>query len=93
MINNSHLSDVIFKLKDGQEMVAHSFMLSLRSQVLAQVHVEFIFLAEKPPLVNSFSFSFTSSSLLSLLIGKKCKSKIYNYYKINDSGTTVWYKY
>ena len=41
MINNSYLSDVTFKLKDGQEMVAHSFILSLRSEVLAQVHYLF----------------------------------------------------
>ena len=38
MINNPYLSDVIINLKDGQEMAAHSFILSLRSEVLAQVH-------------------------------------------------------
>ena len=37
MINNSYLSDVVINLKDGQEMAAHSFILSLRSKVLAQV--------------------------------------------------------
>jgi len=37
MINNSHLSDVVINLKDGQEIAAHSFILSLRSEVLAQV--------------------------------------------------------
>lgn len=37
MINNSYLSDVIINLKDGQGMAAHSFILSLRSEVLAQV--------------------------------------------------------
>lgn len=37
MINNSHLSDVVVSLKDGQEVAAHSFILSLRSEVLAQV--------------------------------------------------------
>ena len=54
MLNNSYLSDVTFKLKDGQEMVAHSFILSLRSEVLAQVHVETL------PFFNYLSmFCFT----------------------------------
>ena len=38
MINNSYLSDIVISLKDGQEVTAHSFILSLRSEVLAQVH-------------------------------------------------------
>ena len=37
MINNPYLSDVIIYLKDGHELAAHSFILSLRSDVLAQV--------------------------------------------------------
>lgn len=37
MINNPHLSDVVICLQDGQEIAAHSFILSLRSDVLAQV--------------------------------------------------------
>ena len=41
MINNSFLSDVMIKLQDGQEMVAHSFILALRSEVLAQVHITY----------------------------------------------------
>lgn len=37
MINNPHLSDVVICLQDEQEIAAHSFILSLRSDVLAQV--------------------------------------------------------
>ena len=37
MINNSYLSDVDIYLKDGKKMAAHSFILSVRSEVLAQV--------------------------------------------------------
>lgn len=43
MVNNSWLSDVVINLKDGQKLMAHSFILSLRSNVLLQVHVPFLF--------------------------------------------------
>lgn len=40
MINNSSLSDVIIKLQGGLEMVAHSFILAMRSKTLAQLLTE-----------------------------------------------------
>ena len=43
MVNNSWLSDVVINLKDGQKLMAHSFILSLRSNVLSQVNVPFLF--------------------------------------------------
>ena len=46
MMNNSYLSDVIINLKDGREIAAHSFILSLRSEVLAQVLKVYFLLAK-----------------------------------------------
>lgn len=37
MINNPQISDVVIYLKDGLQMVAHSFILSLRSEVFKQL--------------------------------------------------------